>query len=141
MVKAQEKGMIQGDYLTLVRRFPLRPIRSKKELAEAHKIIDALSIRGEDDLSRDELDYLLVLGDQVSRYEDDVAIDEPQSGLVLLKHLVEANDLNASDIGRIVGQRELGSKILRGERQISRNHAVALGQHFGLPGEVFLRPM
>jgi antitoxin component HigA of HigAB toxin-antitoxin module len=61
------------------------------------------------------------------------------TGLDVLKHLLEANDLNASDLGRILGQRELGSKILRGGRQISRSHAKALGKRFALPAETFLR--
>lgn len=57
----------------------------------------------------------------------------------MLKHLLEANDLNASDLGRILGQRELGSKLLRRERQISKSHAKTLGERFGLRAEVFLR--
>lgn len=60
-------------------------------------------------------------------------------GLAILNHLMDANDMNASDLGRLLGHRELGSKILRGEREISKSHAASLGEHFGLPPETFLR--
>jgi len=61
------------------------------------------------------------------------------SGRDVLNHLMEANDMSASDLGRLLGHRELGSKIVRGEREISKSNAKALGEHFGLPPETFLR--
>jgi len=61
------------------------------------------------------------------------------TGLDLVKHLLEANDLTASDLGRILGHRESGSKMLRADRQISKMQAKALGAHFGLQAEMFLR--
>jgi antitoxin component HigA of HigAB toxin-antitoxin module len=61
------------------------------------------------------------------------------TGLDVLNHLMDANDMSASDLGRLLGHRELGSKILRGEREISKSHATMLGEHFGLPPETFLR--
>ena len=51
----------------------------------------------------------------------------------------QTHGLTGSDVGRILGHRELGSNVLRGDRRISRAHAQALGKRFGLPPEVFLR--
>src|SRR5579872_2385309 len=59
-----------GDlYLTLIREFPLRPIRSEADLDGAIAMIDALTDRGE--LRPDEQDYLDVLSKLVEEYEDE----------------------------------------------------------------------
>jgi HTH-type transcriptional regulator/antitoxin HigA len=131
----------RGEYLELVRKFPLRPIRSEVQLRAAHKIIDELTRIPEERLTRDQADYLEVLGDLASAYEDRIMSPEvaPVTGLDVLNHLMDANDMSASDLGRLLGHRELGSKIVRGEREISKSHAKALGEHFGLPPETFLR--
>jgi HTH-type transcriptional regulator/antitoxin HigA len=131
----------RGEYLELVRKFPLRPIRSEVQLRAAHKVIDELTRIPEEKLTRDQADYLEVLGDLASAYEDRIMSPEvaPVTGLDVLNHLMDANDMSASDLGRLLGHRELGSKIVRGEREISKSHAKALGEHFGLPPETFLR--
>ena len=50
-------------YFELIRRFPLRPIRSDKELNAAVKMVDSLLDRK--DLASEEEDYLEVLGDLI----------------------------------------------------------------------------
>jgi HTH-type transcriptional regulator / antitoxin HigA len=141
MATTIKKKSAKDHYFELVQRFPLAPIRNHRQLKEAHAMIDELTLIPENKLTQGQSDYLEVLGDLASNFET------PQmntalaniTGLDVLKHLLEANDLNASDLGRILGQRELGSKILRGDRQISRSHAKTLGKRFGLPAETFLR--
>jgi hypothetical protein len=54
-------------YLNLIRRFPLRPIRTEAELEAASAVIDELPDR--DDLSLTESDFLDVLGDLGEKYE------------------------------------------------------------------------
>jgi HTH-type transcriptional regulator/antitoxin HigA len=132
---------IDDDYLDLIKRFPLVPIRDDQHLKAAHAIIDKLSIAGEEHLSQGQMDYLLVLGDLTSSYES-AAFDEMTrdvKGLDILRHLMEEHEMTGSDIGRIIGHRELGPKVVKGTRQISREHAKLLGNHFGVPGELFLR--
>jgi HTH-type transcriptional regulator/antitoxin HigA len=132
---------VSDDYFKLVLKFPLTPIRSEKQLKAAHKMIDELTRIPEGELTRGQSDYLEVLGDLTHAYEwNQMQSDLAKlSGLDVLKHLMEANEMTASDLGRCLGQRELGSKVLRGEREISKSHAKALGERFGLPAEIFLR--
>jgi HTH-type transcriptional regulator / antitoxin HigA len=56
-------------YMELVRQFPLRPIRTKREYVAAAQVMDSLAIRGEDGLDQDELDYLEVLTNLVETYD------------------------------------------------------------------------
>jgi HTH-type transcriptional regulator/antitoxin HigA len=133
--------VVADDYLELIKRFPLVPIRNDRHLKDAHAIIDELSSLGEDRLAEGQMSYLLVLGDLAGSYES-AAFDEMTknvAGLDILKHLMDEHGLTGSDIGRIIGQRELGAKVIKGTRQISREHAKLLGKHFGLPAELFLR--
>jgi antitoxin component HigA of HigAB toxin-antitoxin module len=90
-------------------------------------------------LTHGQLDYLLALGDLATVYEAEALneMTKDVTGLHPLKHLMEEHGLSGSDIGRIIGQRELGPKILKGTRHISREHAKALGRYFGLPAEIF----
>ena len=141
MATATKRGTKADQYLELVRKFPLKPIRSDRQLRAAHKVIDELTRHPEETLSDDQKDYLEVLGDLTIAYENRIMSAETASvsGLDILKHLLEANNMTASDLGRLLGNRELGSKILRGQREISKANADALGSRFGLPSHLFLK--
>jgi HTH-type transcriptional regulator/antitoxin HigA len=55
------KARPKNSYLHLIRKFPLRPIRSQLELDEALVVLDSLMDRMP--LQPEELDYLRVLGE------------------------------------------------------------------------------
>ena len=58
-------------YFKLVRKFPLRPIRSEAEYDAAVSVMEKLAIRGESSLDRGESDYLDALSTFISRYDDE----------------------------------------------------------------------
>jgi len=47
-----------------------------------------------------------------------------------LTFLVEQRQINASDLGCLLENRELGSKLLRQERQLSKTIIARLADHF-----------
>lgn len=63
---------------------------------------------------------------------------DTQNPVETLKFLLDSNGLNASDLGRILGQRQLGSKILKGERQLSKTHIKELADYFSVEPGLFL---
>jgi len=132
---------VADDYLELVRRFPLVPIKSDRQLRDAFKVVDRLSIIDEDKLTPGQADYLLVLSDLVEKYEDEHhAVDLSDVDAVnVLEHLLKQNELNASDLGRLLGNRALGAAILRRERQLSKAHIVTLCNRFKVSADLFLR--
>jgi HTH-type transcriptional regulator/antitoxin HigA len=139
-VKASQK-VERDEFLELVQKFPLKPIRTAEQLEAAHAIIDELTSVPEERLSNDQADYLEVLGDLTIAYEQK-QMEHDLAGITghkLLLHLMEEHEMNASALGNLLGLRELGSKIVRKERSISKAHAKVLGEHFGLPAETFLR--
>lgn len=126
-------------YLELVREFPLRPIRTKRDYAAATKAIENLAIRGEDNLNQDESDYLEVLTDLVEAY-DQQHCPEPNevTPRERLKVLLAEAGLTTADLGRLLGSSGLASQILLGRRQLSKTHIRILSQYFKLDANYFL---
>ena len=60
-------------------------------------------------------------------------------GVEFLKYLLENHHLSGADLSRLPGaSRHLGPMILRGEREITAEHARVLGKHFALSPGAFI---
>jgi HTH-type transcriptional regulator/antitoxin HigA len=127
------------DYDELVSRFPLRPIHDAVDLQNATEVLDAMALHHER-FSVDQSDYFDVLSSLVADYESqhDPLTVPGSSPIIILRSLLAAHDMSASDLGRILQNRELGSKILRGERKLTVNHIKKLAQHFKLDPGIFV---
>ena len=125
------------DYARLTRMYPLRPVRDRQEADRATEIIDALAGH---ELTPDQEDYLDVLSTLLAHYEteNDPVRLSPNRPLANLKRLMEDHQMTASDLGRLLGNRALGSKILRGERRLSLSHIRKLMKHFALDAGAFV---
>ena len=143
MAPGQTKRDTLGDkgvdrYLELVRRFPLRPIRADGELDRAIAVINSLI--DQDELNRDEQDYLEVLGDLVSSYEKEHHPLPPVSDADMLRHLIESRDTTQAKTAAATGIAESTvSDILAGRRGMNRKHIEALAKFFGVSPMVFMQ--
>ena len=82
-----------------------------------------------------QLKYLESLTLLIEDYErEHCAIDEKWTPVEAVRFLVEENGMNASDLGRLLGSRSLGSRVLRGERQLSKSHIKILAERFSVKG-------
>ena len=127
---------IEDRYLELVQQFPLRPIRSDRELDEAVKMIDSLLSRPS--LLPEEEDYLDVLGDLVKRYESDTHPIAPVSDAEMLSHLIEAKGVTQTEISESTGIAiSTISEILAGKRALNRSHIGKLAKYFKVSPGVF----
>jgi HTH-type transcriptional regulator/antitoxin HigA len=125
------------DYHGLIRMFPLRPLHDKVDLANATEIADAMAGH---ELNQDQEDYFSVLATLINEYEK-ANLPQPRrkhDPVGNLAFLMEQHGLSASDLGRILGQRELGSKLLRKERQLSKAIITRLADHFHVSPAIFL---
>lgn len=140
MITKSRRRMEKDDYLELVLAFALKPIRDDAHLAQAIKMIDRLTLIPEAKLSRGQADYLSVLSELVHSYETTHhPIDlSGIKGVDMLKHLMREHEMSASDLGRLLGNRALGSKILRGERELSKSALIRLGAHFHVSPALFI---
>lgn len=123
-------------YLDLVRQFPLRPIRSEKDLDRAVEVIDSLIDRSS--LSSDEKDYLNVLSDLVEAYEEEHYPMAKVSDARMVRHLMEAKSVNQSELAQATGiANSTISAVLKGGRQLTREHIGRLAVFFRVDPGVF----
>ena len=131
-------NVLTSRYDQLIREFPLRQLRSKREAQAATAILDRLFRDDYDDEGEAQYVYVLarMLEDYESRHDP---THETASGLDLLRCLVEENGITQADLARILGIGQPAvSMILSGNRPITADHARRLGKRFGLNPGVFL---
>jgi HTH-type transcriptional regulator / antitoxin HigA len=129
-------GKREDPYVDLVRRFPLRPIRSDDDLDEAIKVVDLLLDRR--DLSPEEGDYLEVLGDLIEQYESEAHPMAPLSDAEMLRHLIEAKGVSQTEISDATGIADSTiSEVLAGKRSLNRSHIGKLARYFNVSPNVF----
>jgi HTH-type transcriptional regulator/antitoxin HigA len=135
--KTQARSAKASDtYLALVRRFPLRPIRSENELDAAIAMIGGLTDR--DDLDSSEADYLDVLSDLVERYEEQVHPVGDPSHAEMLAFLIDQKGVKQADLARATGIAvSTLSEILRGKRQLTSGQIGKVAGYFGVGADVF----
>ena len=114
--------------------FP-RPLRDDVDLKNIAEIVDRLAVL--DDRTQDQTDYLEVLATLIEAYESNRHPFDVShiTALDALKFLMKENGMSGSDLGRLLGSRQLGSAILRGDRALSKAHIKRLAEHFHIePG-------
>lgn len=132
-------GEADSAYLTLIRRLPLRPIRTDAELEAASCVIDELTVR--DDLSLAESDYLDVLGDLVEKYEDEHVEMPHVSDATMLRSLMDEKGVRQVDVVRGTGiSKTVLSLVLSGKRELTREHIGVLSKYFEVSPGSFLGP-
>jgi len=135
--KIQFAGLPE-DYHGLCRLYIPRPIRDKVDFENATEITDALAGHK---LTTDQEDYFDLLCRLIEDYENEhTRLATPKvSGLDALRHLLEAHEMSAADLSRLLNaHRTLGAMILRGDRQLTLSHVRKLSEHFGVPADLFL---
>jgi HTH-type transcriptional regulator/antitoxin HigA len=124
------------DYAGLCRTLMPRTLHDRVEFENVTEITDAMAGHK---LTADQEDYFDLLCRLIEDYEKE-RVDAPKvTGLEALQHLLEAHDLSAADLARLLGvHRTLGAMILRGERKLTLNHVRKLARHFGVSADMFL---
>jgi len=126
-------------FLGLNKMHPLRPIHDQAEFDMATAIVDRLS--GRVDRTPDQTDYLGSLMTLVEAYEAErMPVDVPEDIPIneRIAELCELNEMKANDLGELLGNRALGSKILRGDREPSKAHIRILSDRFKVSANYFL---
>ena len=111
MAKAATKKRSAGepaadDYLDLVRRFPLRPIRIEADYDRALGVLrDLISRADHPGLTVGESDYADVLGRLVGEYDQRYSsiLKQKSSPLEILKYIMDQQGMNTTDLGKLLG--------------------------------------
>ena len=123
----------------LARAMPPQAIIDDVHYENTLEMIDRLMAAGK--LTRDQELYLETLVQLVQAYEAvHHSIETAQiSGLDALKGLLAENDMNASDLARLLGVHvSMGSKLLKGERSLTVEHLRKLAERFRVSPALFM---
>jgi len=115
----------------------LRHIRDKTEYDRMVALMNSLLDAAGDDEDHPLSGLLELVGDLVSRYEQEHYAIEPAEPKEALRFLLDARGLKQEDLSAIVPQSNL-SAILAGKRKISATLAGKLGKFFGISPAVFV---
>jgi len=129
---------LPSDFESLVRIHPPAAIHDGVAYENAMDLVNRLTTLPKP--TKGQLKYLDTLTILVERYEDETEGVRPRGvdALAVLRFLMKDRGMNASDIGRLLGDRSLGPKILNGERALSKSHIKALAKHFNVSTAVLL---
>lgn len=138
-IKHLDKEKLPKSFEDLVVMMPPRAIMDEIQHENTLGMVDRLMTAGK--LSGGQHLYLETLVQLVQAYETrHHAIKTSDiSGLDALKHLMEENNMNASDLARLLGiHPSMGSKILKGDRSLTVNHLRKLCAHFKVSSALFI---
>lgn len=129
---------IPDSYAELTELFMVRPLHDEVDYRNALAVLDAMAGY---EMNGDQADYFEAVATFVERFEaEHHPINDANLTVVeLLRHLLEEHGMGASDLGRLLGDRSLGHRILTGERELSKGHIRILAERFALNPGVLLR--
>ena len=117
---------------------PLRPIRSIAAHTQAVRMLSALGQL--ERMNRDQSEYFEVLADLVERGErrrwpiDAASVSVRET----LRSFLADHGMTASDLGRLLGERTLGHKVLTGKRKLTTAQVRTLANHFHVSTDLFI---
>jgi len=131
-------GKLPAGFAELVRLFPPQAIHDEVGYSNTQEMIDRLTSVPR--LTAGQAEYLETLTILFEAYEAEHERIETShlSPRDVLRFLLESNGMNGSDLGRLLGNRELGPKILSGSRQLSKAHIRKLADRFNVDAGLFL---
>jgi HTH-type transcriptional regulator/antitoxin HigA len=130
-------GKTEDRYLDLIRRFPLRPLRTDADLDAAVAVIDGLIDRPR--LTAPEQDYLDVLSDLVETYEGEAIPIRPVGDAELLRFLIEQKGVTQAGaaIGAGIAESTV-SEVMAGKRKLNRTQIAKFARFFHIEPGAFL---
>jgi antitoxin component HigA of HigAB toxin-antitoxin module len=127
-------------YLSLVRVFPLRPLRDRQEYQQALIHLRRLLARGEENLESGELDYVAALSRFVRDYEQTHYKRTPLewSQAERLNYLMEQSGMDREKLGKVLGRRAAVNGVLSGQRALTAPQIRRLADYFRIQADYLL---
>ena len=129
---------IPASYAELVGLCMPRPLHDDVDYRNALTVLDAMAGFK---MNVDQQDYFDAIATFIEKYEaQHHAIDDAKlTPVELIRSLIAEHGMSESDLGRLLGDRSLGHRMLSGERELSKAHIRVLAKHFGLNPAALLK--
>jgi HTH-type transcriptional regulator/antitoxin HigA len=115
----------------------VRPIRSKRDHAEALKAVERLWGAKAGTRHGDRLDVLVTL---IEAYEEEHYPIDPPDPIEAIKFRMEQQGQTRRDLEEIIGTRTRIAEVLNRKRGLSIAMIRRLNERLGIPAEVVIRP-
>lgn len=114
-----------------------RPLHDEVDYRNATEVLDAMAGF---EMNADQEDYFEAVSTFIEKYESDRHAIEIRdlSPVELLRYLMDEHGMSESDLGRLLGDRSLGHRVLTGQRELSKTHIRKLAEHFAVNPKLFL---
>ncbi len=123
-------------YAELVAKHPPRIIRSEAENESFLRVLESLDARS-GQLSRAERDLADLVTLLVKDFEERHYALPRSSPVDALQFLMEQHGLRQKDMTDVFGTESTVSAVLRGKRELTRNHIARLSERFHVSPELF----
>lgn len=130
---------LPGRFEDLIELMPPQAIMDDVQYENSVEMIDRLMASGK--LTKGQELYMETLVQLVQVYEAQHHNIETSDlrGIDALRHLLAENNMNASDLARLLGvHASMGSKILKGERSLTVEHLRKLAHRFQVRPDLFM---
>jgi HTH-type transcriptional regulator/antitoxin HigA len=129
----------RDSYFALVKRFPVRRLRSEADYRAARAVARDVMRRGTvDELDAGAGDYLEALAKFIEEYESGAFPIRSRAPRETLRFLMEQHGMRAIDLAAIVGGTGAASMLLKGDREPSKAQIRKLAEHFHVSPALFL---
>ena len=123
---------------------PITHIKNNATYEKALLFVSALMDRAPDDPNSTLNGIIETISKFISEYENtlesvqefDKATSEIPADIAMLRLLMDQHELNGTDFPEI-GDKTLVSKILKGDRNLTKDHIVKLSERFGISPALF----
>ena len=117
-----------------------KTLNTEADYEEAIEAVHKLAVRPRESLTAKERDRLDSLRELIATYDaQKPARDLSRTrGLKTLKSLMTGAGMTASNLGRLLGDRALGARILNGKRKLDHRHVRVLADHFHISPDAFM---
>ena len=133
-----EPGAVPKEWHAMIEElYDLRPIKNRKTYDRTMQVLRALMrIRRR---NANQNDFLKTLSALIGEYEAKLCTTAPDDDPIkTLKFLMAENGMKPVDLGRILGDRSLATRILSRERPLNKAHILKLSEHFRVSPAIFM---
>ena len=136
MERVSTLSVASPEYLNLIGRFPLKPLRSEAEVAQARAILKELSVSQPGTVGEE--DYSEVLAQLVDGYEQaQQSPASPSDDALLVQHLLDSRGLTLPQLAETVGMTEVAlAAICAGHARLTRDQLVQISRYFQIGPEM-----
>lgn len=129
--KTSSREKMPKTYAELVKRFMPRPLHDDVDYRNALAVLDTMAGFK---MNTDQEDYFEAIATFIEKYEarHHAIGGSKMTPVALIRALMDEHGMNESDLGRLLGDRSLGHRILSGERELSKVHIRVLSKNFSV---------